>query len=384
MYDRDMLRESLDYFETIRALDEMTPNERSRALAHGEAVDRMPIGIMADLTVPRMMGTTFAECEKTARDKAEQQIAAYRLFGADGTGLMYGLHSLAIAYGGAYKQPPNETKVLLDAPLRRPREDVPKLSLDDIVFDEDPNAYVTLEALEMIRDEIGDEVGTGVNFTSPFTAASGLVGVETFLRGLIRREEWAPQLIEFTVSALFKLAEPFLKEGFGVSTCDPVASCTIINPKLYRTYALPSELRFQELVRQYTHAPMHMHICGDTTKILEDVAGGGFSEYSLDNVVDLGVAKERIGDKIRIQGNVDPVGLMELGTPDQIEDKTKECFRKAWDSPKGFQIHSGCDMPFDSSNENIFRYLKVAKTLAAEQARALEDPDPERPHGWDA
>ena len=349
MYDRDMLRESLDYFEPIRALDEMTPNERSRALAHGESVDRMPIGIMADLTVPRMMGTTFAECEKTARGKAEQQIAAYRLFGADGTGLMYGLHSLAIAYGGAYKQPPNETKVLLDAPLRHPREDVPRLSLDDIVFDEDPNAYVTLEALEMIRDEIGDEVGTGVNFTSPF-----------------------------------KLAEPFLKEGFGVSTCDPVASCTIINPKLYRTYALPSELRFQELVRQYTHAPMHMHICGDTTKILEDVAGGGFSEYSLDNVVDLGVAKERIGDRIRIQGNVDPVGLMELGTPDQIEDKTKECFRKAWDSPKGFQIHSGCDMPFDSSNENIFRYLKVAKTLAAEQARALEDPDPERPHGWDA
>lgn len=383
MFDQEMLKENLDYFAPIRALDEMTPNERAAALAKGEEVDRMPIGIMADLTVPRMMGTTFAECEETARGKAEQQIAAYHLFGADGTGLMYGLHSLAIAYGGTYKQPPNETKVLLDAPLKNPAVDVPKLSLDDIVFEEDPNAYVTLEALKMIRDEIGDEVGQGVNFTSPFTAASGLVGVETFLRALVRKEEWAPQLIEFATNALFKLAEPFLKEGFGVGTCDPIASCTIINPRLYRAYALPSEMRFQELIAQYTHSPMHMHICGDTTKILEDVASGGFCEYSLDNVVDLAVAKERIGDKIRIQGNVDPVGLMELGTPDQIEAKTKECFRKAWDSPKGFQIHSGCDMPDDVPNENLFRYLKVAKTLAVEQAQALRNPDPERPHSWD-
>lgn len=39
--------------------------------------------------------------------------------------------------------------------------------------------------------------------------------------------------------------------------------------------------------------PMSIHICGNTTKILSDIADCGFSTFSLDNLVDLAEVKDQ-------------------------------------------------------------------------------------------
>ena len=49
MINNTIYRENLEYFADIRKDDQMTPIERSNALAKGEEVDRMPVQMMADL-----------------------------------------------------------------------------------------------------------------------------------------------------------------------------------------------------------------------------------------------------------------------------------------------------------------------------------------------
>ena len=45
-------------------------------------------------------------------------------------------------------------------------------------------------------------------------------------------------------------------------------------------------------------------------------------------------AKETVGDKMSIMGNVSPIEILE-GTPDSIQAAVIDCFRKCWDNPRG-------------------------------------------------
>ena len=57
MINNTIYRENLEYFADIRKDDQMTPIERSNALAKGEEVDRMPVQMMADLVLPDLNDT---------------------------------------------------------------------------------------------------------------------------------------------------------------------------------------------------------------------------------------------------------------------------------------------------------------------------------------
>ena len=176
------------------------------------------------------------------------------------------------------------------------------LDLDCIKLENDDAAYKAFDAIRYIQDAVGDEITCGMNFTAPFTVATGVVGVEPFLTACAREPEIAFQVLDFVVQAQCKLAKSFLEAGITVGTSDPVASCTVINPKMYRKYAKPYEMKFAEFCSSYTGRPMSIHICGNTTKILKDVADAGFVTFSLDNMVDLEVAKEKIGDQVHLVG----------------------------------------------------------------------------------
>lgn len=373
MMNHSSYKENLAYFGDIRKMDEMTPMERSTALAKGEDVDRMPVLMMADLVMPELLGTTLKESERSPKSKAELQIAAYQMFGFDGVGMMHGLYSLPIALGGKFDETDDLPKTLLEPPVKD-IHDLSCLDLDNVSLENDEAARFAFDAIRYIQEEVGDEISCGMNFTSPFTVSTGVVGTEAFLMACLREPEVATEVLDFVLAAQCKLAKTFLENGISVSTSDPVASCTVVNPKIYRKFAKPYEMRFAEFCSSYTGKPLSIHICGNTTKILTDVADAGFCTFSLDNAVDLAVAKEAIGDRMQLVGNVDPVAMMRQGTPKQIRNSVRDCYKAAWDSPKGFTIHSGCDIPPGAPRENLKVYLEEAKLCAKEQVQGLRNP----------
>ena len=105
------------------------------------------------------------------------------------------------------------------------------------------------------------------------------------------------------------------------------------------------------------------HICGDTTRLLETFPEMGIRGVSIDSAVDIAVAKELVGDKLSIMGNVSPVDILQ-GTPESIEQAVIDCFRKCWDNPRGFTIAPGCDIPVQTSLENIDAYMCAARQCA--------------------
>jgi len=340
--------------------DLMTPVERARALAKGEAVDRMPISMIYGAPAHALLGWTRIQEQESGRSMADVQKKVYEVFGGDGVSTRYGLHGMAVNYEAKMTNPDHQPQAILEPPIKD-INDLSMLDLDRFTVQNDPTAKKCFDAVRILRDEIGNEVAASMMFSGAFTSASALVGAEHLMRALHKNPEQVHKLLEFTSQALQQMAKPFLEEGFGISIADPVASGTMITRKMFQKFVVPYSRSIVEYYEAIKPSPVFCHVCGDTTKVLDDLVDCGYKILSLDNVVDMAVAKEKVGDKVCLVGNVDPVGVIYLGTPEDVKAAVRECCEKTWDSPKGYMIATGCDSAYGTPMENSLAFMEEAR-----------------------
>jgi uroporphyrinogen decarboxylase len=106
--------------------------------------------------------------------------------------------------------------------------------------------------------------------------------------------------------------------------------------------------------------PVSLHICGAATKILPLMADTGADILEIDQKVDIGSAKELVGNKANLMGNLDPTAVLFLGTPETIERAAKECIMKAGKGG-GLILSSGCDVPMRTPFRNIEAMVRAAE-----------------------
>ena len=345
--------------------DQMTPKERALALSKGEAVDRMPISLLCNAPSHRLLGLTADALFANSRSFADLQKKVYETYGQDGVTAKYGLHSMGISFGATVLSPPDSNRAIINHPLRDIR-DQSMLDIDRLTVKKDKDARRTYESAQILLEELGDEVGCNFGATGPFTNASALMGAENLMRAVVKYPEELHQLLRFTTAAMLQITKPFLELGCNLGISEPMASGTLLSERNFRRFVLPYLQEYIRACRAMVDHPIKisMHICGDTTQNLVAMAESGVDTLSLDNMVDLADAKERIGDKVTISGNVNPIDVMLGGTPETVEKAVKECFRKGWGSPKGFVICTGCDTPMYAPFENIDAYMAAARKCA--------------------
>ena len=343
--------------------DQMTPLERQAAMAKGEAVDRYPIGMFYGAPGHALLGWTRRDEVASARNSAEVLIKVYETFGCDGVSVPYSLHGFAMRYGAKMTDPEHAPIAILEHPLQD-INDLSMLDLDDISVEKDPILKNSMEKIKIIQDRIGHECSCGQGMVGPFSSIAGLLGADVLLRNLNKNPEQVHKLMEFATEATKILTEPFLKEGLTISLADPVASGTLISRKKYQEFVAPYTKRLVDFFDKFNPNKTMIHICGDTTSILEDIAQSGCSSISIDNVVDLQVAKEKIGSAVYLIGNVNPNGALYLGMPEDVRAAVRACCRQGWDSPRGYMIATGCDSVYGTPLENSLAFVDEARKCA--------------------
>ncbi|HEY3425683.1 MAG TPA: uroporphyrinogen decarboxylase family protein, partial [Negativicutes bacterium] len=143
---------------------------------------------------------------------------------------------------------------------------------------------------------------------------------------------------------------------------DPVASSTIISPKQFREFAFPYLKKLISYINSRGKSAT-LHICGKTNRIWEAMAETGAACLSLDNVIDMAVAKEQVGAKIRLTGNVDPSAIMLQGSVGDVKQAVIDCVERTYDSPKGYIVASGCSLPTEVPFENIHAMLNTVREI---------------------
>lgn len=187
----------------------------------------------------------------------------------------------------------------------------------------------------------------------PFSTAGYLMGTEQMLMQFFMD----PGIVQ----SLLKKVTPFISAQEKVMIdagatlmwmADPTSSEDMISPDMFKEYSYDPIKTVIDDVKKNYDVPAFVHICGRSLEIMPMLSEIGVDCFSFDHAVDISKARSKAGKKLALMGNVDPVGLILSGTPEQI---TKECYRCIDTAGRdgGLILAPGCETPQASPDANV-------------------------------
>lgn len=338
--------------------DQMTHKERMIAFSKGEKIDRIPISLSLGEAIAPSFGYGLDEYSNSAEIMANVAINSFREFGSDSESIATTLRGMGEAMGSKIKYPKNSIPYV-EEPAVKEINDIDKLKIADP--QKDGRLPLCLKALRMTIDAIGSEVSVGGGIAGPFSVATCLVGAENLLRWIIKYPEKVKQLMELVTESNNRYIKELANLGVGVSIADPVTSSSLLGKKQFNEFSYPYLKNNIETITKLTGRGPSIHICGKSKSLWEPLMEAGITSFSIDNAEDLSEAKAVMGDRITIVGNVPPVEVISKGTKEDIYNSVKECIKKAYDSPKGYMLAAGCQIPMFTKKENIEHFINAGK-----------------------
>ena len=339
--------------------DQMTPIERLTAYGKGELIDRLPCVPIVGNTSARVIGVKVSDFRGNGRLIAEAQIATYKRFGYDIIRIFTDLYTQGEAMGAKIHYPVDETAYLETPAI----DDISQIStLRPADPYKDGNLPQHIEAMKIAMDKVGQEVVVTGAVTGPFTNASFLIGPEQLVRLVGKNPQAVHQLCELSLETTLRYTKAIIDCGCTPSLTDAMSSGTIISPNHFREFSLP----YLKKLIDYIHSrgkTVTLHICGKTSKIWESMVEAGADCISIDNAANLLEAKQKVGDKVRLMGNVKPSEIMLQGSTEDVREAVTECIREAYDNPRGLIVASGCSLPTETPFDNIDAMLNTVREI---------------------
>ncbi len=343
----------------------MNSLERVRAAAEGRTGDRAPVGPYLANWTARWAGIPLSVYCTDGRAMAVAQLQAWERLGQDIIFPDSDNYYLAEGFGCRAFIPEDDFPSLAQPALER-FEQAFELEVPDP--QRQGRMPVILEAIERIHAQVGDEVAIRVPGTGPFAVAAYLVGVERFLTelALIQRgkdethREALERMLDLTTEALIRFGLAEIAAGAHLVQCgDSLASASVISREMYRRWVLP---RHQKVFHAWREAGAltALHICGNNSRVLDLQAQTGADIIAIDHLVDLRLAKEQIGERVCLIGNLDPVEVMLNGTPELVEARARECLSVAAVGG-GYILGTGCEVPPGAPLENLEALVRTGK-----------------------
>jgi uroporphyrinogen decarboxylase len=337
--------------------DQMTPKERMEAFISGKSVDRFPCIPLITDHAGFFYGIKISDYNKSAKLMAESHLALYRKIGFDSLGIGGGWKAIAEAFGSKLVFPDKNTPYVSENILKS-KKDIDNLHYIDP--EKDGRLPIYLEALEILVEKAGKEVDVEVNIGGPLSLASAIYGTDNLLREFIKDHEFVNKLLEIACRADIAFSNAIIKRGGIPWASEPVASSTVISPEHFKKFPFKFLKKVQENILTKTGRSL-LHICGNTEKAWEIMADADSTILSLDELVDLTKAKEKVGKRAALMGNIKPTNLL-YGTPSDVKKEAFICLNKAADNPKGFILSSGCAVPIGTPSENLKAMVESVRT----------------------
>jgi uroporphyrinogen decarboxylase len=227
---------------------------------------------------------------------------------------------------------------------------------------------VMLEALKLARKAVGDTVALRSPGTGPFALASYFIGSQQWLLEIAMvehglegaNEEAVLHALELSTEALICFGKACHDAGADILHCgDSLASCNVISPGTYQRFSWPYSKRVFEAWHAHSAQNCLLHICGNSTRVLDLYADTGADMVEIDNAVDMAEAKRRIGDRTAVVGNVNTITELLEGTPEMVRASAQRCIDQAG-AGGGFLLGSGCIVPRHAPLENVRAMIEVA------------------------
>ena len=331
----------------------MTPKERFLGALARKEMDRPAVGcVTQSVTVDQMewAGVEWPAAHTDAQMMAKLGIAGAKVFGFENARVPFCLTVEAEAFGATVDLGNRVKTPMLKAH--------PYSSEDEPAIPEKKKkkgrVATAIEAVKILKAEYGEEYPIVAGTTGPLTIAGHLVGTEDLLLMMITEPDTVHKFIKVTAEMEKQYIAALVAAGVDViNMSDPSASTDMLSAEMFDEFALPYT---KHAFEGCGDAKKILHICGNTTSLLEHMINTGADGLSIEEKVDSAEAVNIVNGRVALVGNIGSVKPLYMGTPEECAADAAR-IRDA-----GFNIIApGCGLAAETPKANIEAFVKTIK-----------------------
>lgn len=333
---------------------------RSLVLAHldGRPVDRLPAMPITMMFAARLASVPYRRYCTDFRELARAQAMVAERFGFDHVSAISDPAREAVDLGASVTwfddQPPalDDTRALL----------ADKAALAGLA-PADPlgGGRMTdrVRGVELLRSTAGTTRLVEGWVEGPCAEAADLRGISTLMLDFADDPGFVEDLFGFAVRQALVFAQAQVDAGADIIGVGDAAA-SLVGPAIYREVVAPHERRLVDGIHAMG-ARVRLHICGNTRRSVDVMAGLGADIVDLDSLVPLDRARADAGPAQVLLGNLNPVTELMAATPDAVTGRVAACHAEA--GPR-FIVGAGCEIPAATPHENVDALVAYARSHA--------------------
>lgn len=331
-----------------------SPKRRVISALLGGKIDRVPATSVAGcggtvcVEMQKATGIFCPEALKDPEKMAKLAIASYTLTGLECVRVPFDFVEEPEALGCEVKwyTGPESLPAVIGHPYEKPED----LKMPENFLDR-ARIPVVLEAIKILRKEVGDFLPISSLALGSFTLSAELAGIERFLRWIILKPNYVKDFVNFATDIVIEYAKAQYKAGSDiVQVAEPMASGDMISPTMFREFVKPSLTKIADNLGGIRV----LHICGRTEKIIADMAETGFDGLSIE-IKDIASIKPIVGD-VKILGNVSSKDTLIFGSKEKVKAEAIKALEDGVDL-----LEPSCGISPTVPLENIKVLVEAAK-----------------------
>jgi len=341
--------------------NEMSSYDRVMISLQHKEPDRVPVIPFAQTFSAKFAGIPFSKYVSSAKGFFKGQMDAYKAFGWDALCFSSDVGIYAEALGAKINFPEDDVPRIIEPVLTHGKmyEDFKNLEMPDPM--DAGRLTESIKAIEMAKKEVGDEVPIIGWTEGPFQGIALLAGGDPMqIFYLLDHPDEAKEILDWYADFEIEVARAMYEAGADIIGAGETAAY-FMSPEFFQRFAYEPEKKICSKISNMG-MPVLIHCCGYVPQCIHFVAEtnpGGVIQF--DYQVDLKWAKELIGDKVTIMGNLNYNRLLNA-SPQEVYESCARHIRIAKENG-GYWLAFGCEIPRDMSIENIQAMIRAAKTI---------------------
>ena len=328
----------------------MSPKRRFLSALLGGRTDRVPVGNVVSVATVELMqaaGARFPDAHLEAAAMAQLAAAGHEILDYDTVMPVFSVAQEAAALGCVVDW---GNPTMMPSVRSHPFAEADDLRLPTGWMDA-PSVRVVLDALTLLRSQLGDHVVIVGKVMGPWTLSYHMMGLEDFLVGTLLDADKARRSLDVLKEVSVTFARAQMRAGADIICLADHATGQTVSPWMYRDMLLPIH---REIVPQMG-CPTILHCCGSTTDRLHYFAQAGFDGYHFESEVPVEDAVRAGAGKMALIGNINNPRTLMVGTPAEVAEACRRAIRGGVDI-----LAPECAVPLTTPSVNLKTLVDVA------------------------
>ena len=195
------------------------------------------------------------------------------------------------------------------------------------------------------------------NCTGPFSLGGRLMDVNEILLMTLEEPEMVHTILEKATEFIIKYIKAFKEVGAdGVIMAEPLAG--LLSAGLMQEFSSDYVKRIVDEVQDEEFLILYHNCAGGMERKIEQTIATGCKMFHYGEMADMAEILEKMPKDVLIMGNISPAAVFKANSSHKMAIDTQNLLVRCMDN-KNFLISSGCDIPADTSIENIDRFFEV-------------------------